>query len=726
MSGFSRTPDRVRSSTVSKRGAVGRNVLRKEGQEKVTGLARYIDDIRFDNVLYVRTIRSTVPSGEISNIRYGFDQAGFTVVSHRDIPGRNIVALIEDDQPCLAATHVRHIAEPILLLAHPDRTRLAAAEVAINYHETTPTFDAERSNVSFKSIAIDKGQLDRGMAAADLIVEGEYRAGHQEQLYIEPNGVVAVPENGGVTLYGSLQCPYYVHRALTVLLGLPAEKVRVIQTETGGGFGGKEEYPSMIAGHAALVAMKSGRPAKLIYDRVEDMLATTKRHPAVVRHRTGVKKDGRLTAMDIDVVFDGGAYATLSAVVLSRGMIHAAGPYRCDHIRARGRATMTNTPPNGAFRGFGAPQTQFAVEAHMDAIADRLGIDPLRLRERNALRPGDTTATGQRVGKDCSALQVLREAARRTRFSQKRKTLRGSHRGIGLSLFFHGSGFTGGGEVKLASKASLALTDRGVQIRVASTEIGQGTRTMHAQIVADTLGIPYDQVDVSIADTATVPDSGPTVASRTCMIVGRLLQRCATDMRAKLGRLSPAAYWKKHGGFVVTKQYEKPPGLEWDDETYRGDAYGSFGWACDVVEVEVDPITYQATPVAFTTVHEIGRAIHPMLAVGQIEGGSSQGLGYALLEEVVMRGGKMANAQLTNYIIPTTLDTPPMTVGILENPYKYGPFGAKGVGEMPIDGPAPAVINALRHAGVVVAEIPATPEKIMKALRRSGSSRTLR
>ena len=329
-------------------------------------------------------------------------------------------------------------------------------------------------------------------------------------------------------------------------------------------------------------------------------------------------------------------------------------------------------------------------------------------------RPGDTTATGQKVGKDCSALQVLREAGRRTAFSKKRRAFKGSNRGIGLSLFFHGSGFTGGGEVKLASKASLALTGRGVQIRVASTEIGQGTRTMHAQIVADTLGIPYDQVEVSVADTATVPDSGPTVASRTCMIVGRLLQRCAEDMRTRLGRLTPAAYWKKHGGFVVTKQYEKPPGLEWDDDTYRGDAYGSYGWACDVVEVEVDPITYQATPVAFTTVHEIGRAIHPMLAAGQIEGGSSQGLGYALLEEVVMRGGQMANAQLTNYIIPTTLDTPPMTIKILENPYTHGPFGAKGVGEMPIDGPAPAVVNALRHAGVVVSEIPATPEKIMK------------
>jgi CO/xanthine dehydrogenase Mo-binding subunit len=454
---------------------------------------------------------------------------------------------------------------------------------------------------------------------------------------------------------------------------------------------------------------------KLVYDRVEDMLATTKRHPAIVRHRTGVTRDGRLTAMDVDAVFDGGAYATLSAVVLSRGMIHASGPYRCDHLRIRGRAAMTNTPPNGAFRGFGAPQTQFAVEVHMDRIAEALGLDPVRVREVNALRPGDTTATGQRLGPDCSALAVLREAVKRTDFKRRRRTLKGTGRGIGLSLFFHGSGFTGSGEVKLASKVSLALTPRGARILVGSTEIGQGTNTMLAQIVADTLGVSYDAIEVNTADTAEVPDSGPTVASRTCLIVGRLLQRAAADMRARLGGLTPRVYLRRHGPLVVTTQYEKPADITWDDDRYQGDAYESYGWACDVVEVEVDPVTWQATPVALTTVHEIGRAIHPRLAAGQIEGGSAQGLGYALLEEVVMRDGRMANHTLTDYIIPTTLDTPPLSAVILEHPYPRGPFGAKGVGEMPIDGPAPAVLNALRHAGVDLREIPATPERIMAA-----------
>jgi CO/xanthine dehydrogenase Mo-binding subunit len=694
--------------------AVGSNVRRKDGDAKVTGAAKYIDDLTFPGMLYGATIRSTIPRGNISGRRVSLPPE-FIVADHRDIPGKNYVALIEPDQPCLAVDEVRHVAEPIVLVAHAEKHALIGVEqrVAIDYQAAAPNYDPEKSDLCFKKISIDKGQIDLGLRMADFVIEGEYRTGHQEQLYIETNGVIAVPGDGRMTVYGSLQCPYYVHKALMVLLNLPPDKVRVIQTETGGGFGGKEEYPSMLACHAAILARKAGRPVKMIYDRVEDLVATTKRHPSIVRHRTGLTRDGRLTAMDIDVVMDGGGYATLSAVVLSRGVIHASGPYRCDHVRIRGRAMMTHTPPNGAFRGFGAPQTQFAVEAHMDRIADQLGIDPVRLRAINALKPGDTTATGQKLGKDTSALPVLREAVKRSAFNKKRRRLKGTNRGIGLSLFFHGSGFTGGGEVKLASKASLELTATGARILVASTEIGQGTRTMHAQIVADALGVPFDAVEVHEVDTEFVPDSGPTVASRTCMIVGKLLERCARDMRARLGGLTPAHYFRRHGSFTVTSQYEPPPGLEWDDERYAGDAYGSYAWSCNVVELEVDPVTFEVTPVNVTAVAEIGKAIHPMMAVGQIEGGTAQGLGYALTEEVVMKDGRMANAQLTNYIIPTPLDAAPIDVAILERPYVHGPFGAKGVGEMPIDGPAPAVINALRHCGFDVRSIPATPERLL-------------
>jgi CO/xanthine dehydrogenase Mo-binding subunit len=697
---------------------VGRDVRRKDGDDKVTGRAQYVDDLVFPGMIYGATIRSTIPCGRVTKIHIDLSRKDFTIVDPSDIPGANVVALIDVDQPCLADGVVRHVAEPLLLIAHENRERLLGANVRVDYEPTTPIFDPEQSPTSFKTIHIDKGDLEAGFAEADVIVEGEYRAGHQEQLYIEPNGVIAVPDGKRITVYGSLQCPYYVHRALMTVMAASAKQVRVVQAETGGGFGGKEEYPSVLACHAALLARKSRRPVKMIYDRVEDLLATTKRHPAIVRHRTGVTNAGRITAMEIDIVLDGGAYCTLSPVVLSRGVLHATGPYRADNVRIRGRVMMTNTPPNGAFRGFGAPQTQFGIEVHMDRIADALGLDPVRVREVNAFKPGDVTATGQVLGPDTSALPVLHEAVRRSRFIEKRRKWQGTSRGIGLSLFFHGSGFTGGGETKLASKVALQLTPRGACIRVASTEIGQGTRTMHAQIVAETLGLPLEAIDVHAADTAEVPDSGPTVASRTCMIVGRLLERAALQMRSRLGGLTPAQYCRRHRPFTIVEQYAPPPGLQWDDETYHGDAYGSYGWGCNVVELEVDRDTWQVTPTRVTAVAEIGRAIHPSMVRGQIEGGTAQGVGYALLEEVVMRDGRMANAQLTNYIIPTPPDTPPIDVFVLERPYAHGPFGAKGVGEMPIDGPAPAVVNALRHAGYDVRTIPATPERIMKATQR--------
>jgi CO/xanthine dehydrogenase Mo-binding subunit len=709
---------------------VGRNVSRHDAFDKVTGAAKYIDDLVFPGMLHGRTIRSTIACGRIRSVQPLFDAAGYTTVDYRDIPGRNVVALIADDQPCLAQHVVRHYAEPILLVAHENRDALLAADVDIDYEPSEPLYDPERSPKVFKKVAIDKGDIRSGFAAADEIVEGEYRVGHQEHVYIETNGVIAVPEDGGVTLHGSLQCPYYVQKALRVVLGLPAEKVRVVQAETGGGFGGKEEYPSIVAAHACLLALKAGRPVKMVYDRAEDMEATTKRHPAVIRTRTGVTRGGRLTAIDVDVVLDGGAYVTLSPVVLSRGAIHATGPYRCDNVRVRGRVVMTNTPPNGAFRGFGAPQTQFATEVHMERIAERLGMDAVRLREINALRPGDTTATGQVLGRDASALKVLREAVARTDFRRRRRALRGTNRGLGLALFFHGAGFTGAGEVRLASKASLELTGRGARVLVASAEIGQGARTVHAQIVADTLGLPYGAIEVARADTAAVPDSGPTVASRTSMVVGGLLQRCAAEMRRKLGGLTPREYLRRHGPLVVTKEYEAPTAAAFDEETYRGDAYGTYAWGCDVAEVSFDPVTFEVRPVRVTAVQEVGRALNPRLVAGQIEGGTAQGIGYALLEEVVVRDGRMANAQLTNYIVPTSMDAPRIDAVILENPYRHGPFGAKGVGELPFDGAAPAVANAVRHLGFDVRALPLTPERIMTAKtigwRLAGVSRVTR
>ncbi|HEY1585244.1 MAG TPA: xanthine dehydrogenase family protein molybdopterin-binding subunit, partial [Polyangia bacterium] len=676
-----------------------------------------------------------------------FDWSGFTFVDHGDIaaPGKNVVAMIAEDQPFLAEERVRHQAEPIALVAHADRARLAEglAHVRVRYEAEPATLDFESASKVLKEIAIRRGDVDAVFARPGVrVVEGTYRTGAQEQLYIECNGVIAMPgaadpDDGGFTVYGSMQCPYYVVRALCTLTGLPREKVRVVQTTTGGGFGGKEEYPSIIAGHALLLARKAGRAVKMVYERHEDLVATTKRHPSIVRHRTAVAKDGTILAVDIDLRLDGGAYVTLSPVVLSRASIHATGPYRAEAVRIRGRVMMTHTPPNGAFRGFGAPQSQFAAEVHMDRIAAELHIDPIALRKKNLYRTGDITATGQTLKDSVAAHEVLDRALARHALvvrSQKEKkqphnnggaTRPAGPRGTGVAMFFHGSVFTGGGEVKLASRAGLALTHEGVRLLVSSTEIGQGTRTMHAQIVAETLGIPYERVETSDPDTARVPDSGPTVASRTCMVVGRILQRAALKLRTQLGKYDDEKSFRKRarwllaerGPVEIIEEYQKPGDIAWSDETYEGDAYGAYAWGCNIADVEIDPITYQARCTQFTAAIDIGKAIHPILAEGQIEGGSLQGIGWALYEDVVMRDGKMQNASLTNYIIPTTLDTPPIAVEMIERPYANGPFGAEGVGECPIDGPAAAIVNAISAAtGKRLDAIPATPERIMKAL----------
>ena len=750
---------------------VGTDVRRFEGVSKVTGSARYVDDLVVPGVLHGFTVRSTIPYGRIKRVVFdpSFDWTGVTVCDYRDVPGHNNVALIELDQPLLAHEWIRHAEEPIVLVAHEDRERAIAARnaVSIEVEALVPVLTVEDAlnaktvlygkNNIFKEITIARGNLDAGFRDADVIVEGEYRCGHQEQLYIENNGMIAerTPE-GGVTVRGSLQCPYYVHKALMHAFALPPEKVRVIQTVTGGGFGGKEEYPSLIAAHAALLAWKSGRPVKIMYDRLEDIAATTKRHPAVIRIRTGLKHDGTLVANDIDIVMDGGAYLTLTPVVLSRGAIHAGGCYRCPNVRIFSRAVATNTPPNGAFRGFGAPQTEYALETHMDVISARLQLDPVELRRRNAYVEGDVTPTGQTLRESVGAMEVLERTVKRVGWKKKRAEFdrfnaaaerseragragntRRVRKGIGFSLVFHGAGFTGSGEEKLKSTAAIDLnTDGQPRILTANTEIGQGAITVFAQIVGETLGVPAHSVVVERADTREVPDSGPTVASRTTMVVGGLLQSCAEILRAKLELFAEhpvrdvhdfqriARKWlAERGPLRVEQSYKKPQEIVWDDDHYRGDAYGVFSYAGLAVEVEVDLDTAETRVIKVTTAQDIGKAIHPLLAAGQIEGGTVQGLGYALLEEVRWKDGRVWNHQLTNYIIPTSADTPPIDVEIVEIPYSKGPFGAKGVGELPMDGPAPAVVAAIQHAtGCHVPEIPVTPERLLMAIHGASAA----
>ena len=729
---------------------IGRSVRRKEGRAKVTGQALYVDDVSKEGMLHGVTVRSPIARGRIRGIR--FDPAipwdDYVIVTAADIPGVNRVKLIVDDQPYLASDVVNHAEEPILLIAHPDRARADEARraVTIDIDPLPPVLSIDDSlarreiiwgtdNI-FKSYTVAKGDVDRALQEKTaVIVDGEYETGAQEQLYIEPNGMLAVATPEGVTVWGSMQCPYYIHHALAALFNLPDEAIRVVQMETGGGFGGKEEYPSMIAGHAALLAWKAGRPVKMIYGRAEDMAGTTKRHPARTTHRTAVSRDGMLLAMDIDFTIDGGAYCTLSPVVLSRGTIHAAGPYACPNVRVQGRAVATNVPPHGAFRGFGAPQSIFALERHMDKVASAVGLSPEDFRRRNFIKPGDTLAVGQTIKEPVDMAGLLDRALAISGYREKRERFarenagRSVKKGIGFASFMHGAGFTGSGEVHLASIVAVEGTSDGtVRVLSASTEIGQGTNTIFSQIAAEALGIDCADIEVVQPDTALVPDSGPTVASRTCMVVGKLVESAALGVKHALvdaGYL-PAVYSRAEfqaacrryveafGALRGTSQYQPPPGLTWDDDKYVGDAYGTYGWAVYVAEVSVDTSTWETRVDDFVAVQEVGKVINPTLASGQIEGGVAQGIGWALYEDVVWRDGRMVNAQMTNYSMPTSMDLPPIRVFFEEVPYPHGPAGAKGIGELPMDGPAPAIFNAVAHAtGVDVTHLPLTPERLM-------------
>jgi CO/xanthine dehydrogenase Mo-binding subunit len=728
-------------------------MLRREGLAKLAGRERYVDDLPLEDFLWGMTVRSPAPRGRIRRVRLAKDVnwSDFVLVDHADIPGPNEVLLIERDQPVLAAGYVRHVHEPVLLVAHRSRAAvrraIRAIEIVVDAEE--PVLDyrvAPRAsqiqygldNV-FKRITISKGDVARALAEAPVVVEGQYETGAQEHVYLETQGIVARLDDDVLVVTGSMQCPYYVLTALKHALARDERSLRVIQAPTGGGFGGKEEYPSHVALHAALLALKAGRAVKIVYDRGEDLAATTKRHPAWIRHRTGVAGDGRLLAQDIEIVMDGGAYATLSPVVLSRATIHAAGPYRCDHVRIQGRVMFTNAVPFGAFRGFGAPQSQFAAERHMDVIARQLDMDPIELRRVNLLREGDTTPTGQVISDGVDRVALLERAVAVSGYRSKRRA-HAEHnagqpttrRGIGVATFYHGAGFTGAGEVKLKSRVHVAgLPDGRVEVRAASVEMGQGTITVFTRIAADRLGFAPDDVVIAEPDTARVPDSGPTVASRTVMVVGKLVERACDDLRCRLGleqdvtgeslRRAIARWHAEHPGaeLIGEAMYQKPPGIEWDDANYRGDAYAGFGWGAYVAEVEVDLRTGITNVLDFVAVQDVGTVLAETLATGQVQGGVVQAIGWALTEECKWQQGVMANNQLTNYIIPTSADVPPIRVAFVETPFEHGPQGAQGLGELPIDGPAPAVVNAVAAAtGTDPRSIPLTPERLLDLLER--------
>lgn len=760
--------------TVANYKNVGMGLPRRDGDEKVRGITQYVDDIRAPDAWHAWVVRSPISRGRLKKLVFdpAFDWSRVCVVTPKDIPGENVVDFVGRDMPFIAHDWIQYKGEPLALIAAPSRAlaREAALHVKAEIEEHPPLltlreivdqYNRDRAPLhKLVEQTISKGSVEQGFAEADLVVEGEYWSGHQEQLYIEPQGMIVFPEpDGGVFIQGSLQCPYYVAPELVITLNLPLEKIRVKQSAVGGGFGGKEEFPTLIAGYCALLALKSGKPVKIIYDRHQDILYTTKRHPAWVRHRTGLKRDGSITAMQVDVVFDGGAYITLSPVVLYRGILHSTLGYKCPNVFVDGHTYRTNTFPNGAFRGFGAPQAIWALESHMDVCAKQLKMSPDAFRLHNALHLGDATATGQIISEPMGTPDVLEKTLERSQFAKKRAQC--SHGdpsaktwyGIGLSFFGHGAGFTGDGEARLKAKAALDLEllddgEPGVNIRISSTEMGQGTFTIMPQIAADGVSIPINRVMCPHPDTRFVPDSGPTVASRTTMIVGSTLFDAGRKLKKLLEEYASEAFFggapaelsdglfqnsysnekidfarvahqliRDRGPQRVYNQFKLPDTLKWDQRTFRGDSYPSYSWGCNAAEVEVDPLTLQIKVTKITSFWDIGRVINPVLAKGQIEGGLAQALGFAVMEKMGIKDGLFDASRMQTYVVPTALDTPEMIVEFIEYPHIHTALGAKGVGEVPIDGLMSAIANAVDAAtGVRIVELPITPEKLMEKL----------
>ncbi|QWC00546.1 xanthine dehydrogenase family protein molybdopterin-binding subunit [Mycoplasmatota bacterium] len=688
---------------------ISKSINKVDNDEKISGSAKYIADFVMDGMLYAMTKRSTISKGEIVKIDYPQLPDGYYIINHKDVQGKNVIKVIFEDWPVFTDKKISYLYEPIMLVIGPDKNILTQLldSIQITYKEETPLFDWTDSVIDYH---FDKGKGNRIFDQADKVIEHTYHTGYQEQAYIEPQGFIGYPEGDKTTLIGSIQCPYYVKNAVKQAIGEKDENVRVIQSTVGGAFGGKEEYPSLIGCQLAVAVKKIKKPIKLIFEREEDMSVTTKRHPSKTVFKAAIK-DRKIIGLKAHVSIDAGATIGLSGVVLSRALLAVSGAYTVDHLDVSGNVFRTNTVPNGAFRGFGAPQMFFAVDMFVEHVAKELNQDPLEFRKKMLVKQGDRTSTNGLFRDPVLMPEMIEKAIKESNYLKKIEdySKKGNYKGIGMSLFYHGCGFTGSGE-KDVIKAKVKLKkdkNKKVYILVAAVDMGQGVKTTFRKLISHMLDIDIKDVIYHNPDTDFVPDSGPTVASRTMMIVGGLLARAAKEMKKR---------WNEEE-FIVMKEYEQPDYIEYDEKHFIGDAYPAYSWGVNIVEVEVDPVTYQVDLKKAWSVYDAGKAIDERVVLGQADGGLAQGLGYGYLEVMNHKNGKIMQKNMTDYIIPTAMDLCDMDTFLFDNPYAYGPYGAKGVGELTLIGGAPAIAKAIENAiGKNVFKIPVTPEYIMELI----------
>lgn len=706
---------------------IGDRIVRVDAVQKARGEAVYVCDMTLPDMQYAYMVRSTIARGRIKAIHVPELPEGYYFISAKDIPaqGKNELWMIAKDWRCFAEDYVLYVGETIGLVVGPDRSVLKRikAQIKIDYEEQTPAvtiddgihcvggpmFPEKNSNVMCE-LFCEKGRpMDEVFAEADEVFEETIETPYQEHVHLETNSAIADMEDGKFVFYASAQCPFYIRKSIAGLLDIPYDDIIVRQCTTGGAFGGKEHFPDVLCGALLVAENKIRKPIKMVFDREEDTQFSVKRHPSKCIYKTAVK-DGKITGVYGHIYYNCGAYLSSSYVVLQRGVFHGSGVYTFDNTYLKGEGIGTNMFPSCAFRGFGAPQTLFAIETHLDHLAHHLGVDPLEFKMQYLAKKGDETTTNGHIIEEVKLPEMLDVITRESDYWRKAKEYElGCGRGIGIALYNHGGAFTGNGEQAIIkAHARLVKTGDRVSIQVGSTEMGQGFKTSLRKICAATLGVSIDQIEYLDPDTSKVVDSGPTAASRSTMVVGRLVERAAQEMKER---------WSE-GDFTTEVEYEHPDGYPWDQATFRGDAYLGYGWGVACVEVEVDKLTNEVKTLGVWSSHEIGKAIDELIVHGQINGGILQSLGYGSMEKLEVKGGRFKQKSMSDYVIPTSMDFPKQFYHIQENPYPWGPYGAKGMGELVFNGASAAYVDAVERAlNTRFTSIPIPPEAIEEAMK---------
>ena len=747
---------------------IGKSPHRVDVREKVTGKARYGQDLKMAGMLYAKVKHAEYPHAKILSIntdRAENLEGVAAVVTAADVPGNPAFgAIIIDNQP-IAGDKVRYLGDAVAVVAAETEAiaEHAVSLIEVEYEELPGVFDprealepgAPEIHEGGNLIVHHKtrrGDIEVGFSEADLIVERSYSVQRVDHAYIEPEVVVAdFDPDGTLVVKGSHQSIFNIRSAVAGVMGLPLSKVRIIQASLGGSFGGKDDCMSVLSCRAGILAQKTGRPVMLANSREDSLVESYKRHPYFMDYKVGLKKDGTITAMEIKMVADGGAYSSMTQFVTWRSVVHATGPYRTPHVKTDVYGVYTNNTYTGAFRGFGSPQITFAYESLMDEMAEELGMDPLRFRRINIFHDNDITAGGQILDHTVSvgeALDVTTEAAgweeKRKRFSDENagKIVK---RGIGLACSYRGVAL--GAEGVDATGAIVRLhSDGSADVTTGLVEMGQGLKTVFSQIAAAELGLPIEKIHYRETDTSVIIDGGPTVASRSTIIGGSAVRTAAIGVREKLCQAvadklgaEPQDLIAKDEKILVEKDpsrslslseaipialaagfdlsffgWHVSPPIWWDEEEGKGNAYFTYVYGCQIAEVEVDPETGKVNVIEVWAAHDVGKAINPDTVRGQICGGVATAIGYGLLEDVEMVDGVTTTMNLDEYLIPTAMDVGKINAIILENYDKYGPYGAKCIAEPTAELCAPAIANAVYHAtGKRIRDLPLNLERIV-------------